>query len=200
MSPLSARTMNAHPDDALRKVATMTTVLWINGPFGGGKSTTLLHLVAQGPQWHPYDPEWVGYMLKANLHGMDIADFQDLPAWRSLVPAVAGHLARAVGKDLAAPQTITVPAYWREIREGLQAEGLGLVHAVLDCDDAMLRRRIEGDAADPGAREWRLGHLESWAHARQWLRTEADLYIDTTSLHPEDVVSRLVQGIKALAV
>lgn len=177
----------------------MTNVVWINGPFGVGKSTALLHLVAQRPLWHPYDPEWVGAMLKANLHGIELADFQDLTAWRTLVPQVAAHVATITGKDIAAAQTVTERTYWSEIKAGMADRHLGVFHVALDCDDASLRARIEGDLADPGAREWRLGRMEAWRHARTWLNDEADLVIDTSRATVEEVVGLLILSCDQLS-
>ncbi|MFZ0324133.1 MAG: hypothetical protein WAN48_08395, partial [Actinomycetes bacterium] len=63
-------------------------ILWLNGPFGGGKTSTAEALAAARPQWRVFDPEVVGYFLRAALPDVtDVDDFQDLPAWRPLVAA-----------------------------------------------------------------------------------------------------------------
>jgi hypothetical protein len=58
-------------------------------PFGVGKTSAAQRIVALDDQWRLFDPEWVGYMLRANLAGIQPADFQDIEAWRTLVPIVA---------------------------------------------------------------------------------------------------------------
>ena len=65
-------------------------ILWLNGTFGVGKTTTSRCIAEVSAEWHPFDPEWVGYMLRANLDGVPFDDFQDLAAWRRLVPHVIG--------------------------------------------------------------------------------------------------------------
>ena len=57
-------------------------LLWINGPFGGGKTQTAHEIQRRLEGSVICDPEHVGFglhrMTPAPLRG----DFQDLPAWR----------------------------------------------------------------------------------------------------------------------
>lgn len=165
----------------------MRRILWLNGAFGAGKSTTALHIAGADPSWHLFDPEWVGYMLRANLHGHMPDDFQDLPAWRTLVPRVAHEVASTTGSDLLAVQTVLNEAYWRQIRSGMSSLGLGVFHVVLDVGEDALRERIAADAADPGAAGWRLGHVDAWIAARGWMTSAADLVVDASVQGPEEV-------------
>jgi hypothetical protein len=87
-------------------------ILWINGTFGVGKTTTANLIVQRAPVWRLFDPEWVGYMLRANLGDRDFADFQELPPWRALVPRVAYEIAALTGDGLLAVQTVLVEEYW----------------------------------------------------------------------------------------
>jgi hypothetical protein len=169
----------------------MRRILWLNGAFGAGKSTTAIHIAAADPSWHLFDPEWVGYMLRANLHGHMPADFQDLPAWRTLVPRVAHEVASATGSDLLAVQTVLNEAYWRQIRSGMSSLGLGVFHVVLDVGETELRERIAADTADADAAGWRLGHVDAWLSARGWMTSAADLVVDA-SVQGAEEVSRAV--------
>ncbi len=166
-------------------------LIWINGTFGAGKTTTARSLVEQRPALRLFDPEWVGYMLTSNLQGIAIDDFQDLAAWRQLVPVVARHLTEISGQHLVAVQTVLSEAYWHELRGGLAAEGLEVFHVVLDADPDTLRARILADAEERSAQEWRLDHLPLYAASRAWLLDAADLVVDTASLGP-DAVARAI--------
>lgn len=166
-------------------------VLWINGAFGVGKSTTGLHLLAVLPGWRYFDPEWVGFMLRAQLGDQGVVDFQDIPAWRRLVPLVASEVALHTGEDLVAVQTVTNESYWNEIRDGFTTRGMTVHHVLLDCEPDELRRRIEADEADPKARDWRLGHVDAFVAARPWLTRASALFLDTTSTTAEDVAGYL---------
>ncbi len=77
-------------------------IVWINGPFGEGKNRTAELIREREPAWRLFDPEWVGYMLRANLAGPDVHDFQDILPWRALVPSVAHEIAVVDTARLAA--------------------------------------------------------------------------------------------------
>lgn len=94
------------------------TVIWINGTFGAGKTTTAGVLVGLSEGTRLFDPEHVGYMLRANLSDQEFTDFQQLPPWRMLVPVVMDEIARLTGDHLIAVQTVLVESYWRELEEG----------------------------------------------------------------------------------
>lgn len=63
-------------------------IVWLNGTFGAGKTTTAHELVYRSQGWRIFDPESVGYMLSDNLRDLEFSDFQDLPSWRRLTPLV----------------------------------------------------------------------------------------------------------------
>lgn len=69
-------------------------MLWLNGTFGVGKTTTAKSIATMTDRWRVFDAEIVGYMLRAYLDGVDFDDFQDLSAWRGLVPSVQGKSPR----------------------------------------------------------------------------------------------------------
>ena len=170
-------------------------IVWINGTFGVGKTTTTQLLVERGRNLRAFDPEWVGYMLSANLKDLGVADFQDLTPWRRLVPHVMSEVQTLTGSDLVAPQTVLIEAYWNELKEGMAALGLDSFHIVLDCNEEVLRNRIENDELEADARQWRLDHLDRYRESAAWMRQAADLVIDTTDLAPTEVASVAVAAV-----
>jgi len=169
-------------------------IIWINGTFGVGKTTTA-NLISRRAQWRIFDPEHVGYLLAANLKDHTFDDFQDLPPWRRLVPVVAEEIRRYTDcAAMVAVRTVLVAEYWHELRDGLAERDLPVFHVVLDCEEDQLRRRIEQDQDEPQARDWRLDHIESFHQAKSWLAKSADLMIDTTLLTPDDVASRIIEA------
>jgi len=58
-------------------------IIWINGAFGSGKSTTArkLHKLLKGS--YIYDPEQIGFFIRKNApKPFSKGDFQDIPLWR----------------------------------------------------------------------------------------------------------------------
>ena len=163
-------------------------ILWINGAFGVGKTTTARIVREREPSWRLFDPESVGYLLRANLADLDVYDFQDLPAWRALVPLVASEIASCTGDNLLAVQTVLVEEYWLDLQHRFDAQGLEVRHVLLDADVAALRSRI---AADACATQWRLDHVARYESARSWMRARADLVVDTTGLTSADAADQI---------
>lgn len=158
-------------------------IVWINGTFGVGKTTTSSRLVAVDGALRHFDPEWVGYMLANNLSDHVVTDFQQYPSWRRLLPLVADEIIQFTGQHLVAAQSVLVEEYWRDIMEGLADLGHEVFHVVLDADAETLHARIDSDQDEPERiRPWRHRHVEVYRSALAWLRPAADLVIDTVNL------------------
>lgn len=166
-------------------------ILWLNGTFGAGKTTTATLLTAVSPRLRIFDPEWVGYLLRANLGDHPVSDFRHWESWRVLTPVVADELVRVSGQSLVAPQTVLEEGYWDEVLQGLSQRGHEVFHVLLDADPDVLRHRIEDDRVEAGARSWRIEHLAAYAAARPWLVRRADLVVDTSQRTPEQVADRV---------
>lgn len=171
-------------------------IVWLNGTFGAGKTTTAAELLTLVPGSRLFDPETVGYMLRPNLADHRVTDFQHWPPWRALVAAAAAELARYTGQHLIAPQTVLIQDYMEEIIAALNAAGQKIFHVVLDADDATLRARVE---ASDEAQEWRLAHLPEYQSARAWLLRAADLVIDTSYQAPADVARGIAGALPELS-
>jgi hypothetical protein len=162
-------------------------IIWLNGTFGAGKTSTATELAGILPAARQFDPEWVGCMLKANLADLDFNDFQQLPSWRTLVPVVMAEVAALTGQHLIAVQTVLVESYWRELLAGLRERGLDVFHVLLHADPAVLEQRIRADQVERDACQWRLDHLSEFAAARPWLEASADVIVDSTQLSAAEV-------------
>ncbi len=158
--------------------------MWLNGPFGGGKTTAALQLQSVLPGSRVFDPELVGYMLMEGLPDLMGDNFQDLPSWRPLVAATLAEVSRQTRQLMIAPQSVLDAGYFEEITGGLASSGLATFLVVLDAPDEVLRRRIESsDEAQP----WRLRQLPTYLEARDWMLDRADLVVDTGINSPSEV-------------
>ncbi|MFD7530276.1 AAA family ATPase [Streptomyces sp. NPDC059849] len=170
-------------------------IIWLNGTFGAGKTTTAKELTSRIPDSRLFDAEKVGEMLWHVL-GVPERDFQDFPPWRGLVVETARQVLDYVGGTLVVTQTVLVEQYWQEIRDGLTEAGVPVHHFLLDTDQDTLVRRIETDIKPESvsARQWRLDHLGEYQRALPWLRREAQV-IDTTDVVPSDVAEIVMESL-----
>ena len=164
-------------------------IIWVNGAFGVGKTTLTRELLDRHPEFVAFDPEGVGELLQQSIGArVVVRDFQDWPPWRDLVPRAAAGIADTTGSTLVAPQTVVVREYWLELMQGFAELGHEVFHIVLDADEETLSARIAGSGE---AVEWRQERLADYLSAREWLREEADLVLDTTSASPAELAEQV---------
>ena len=119
-------------------------LLWINGPFGGGKTQTAYELRRRLPGSVVCDPEHVGFGLHRMLPRELRSDFQDLAAWRQGVYEVLDLTLRTYEGVVIAPMTVVEPAYFEETVGRLRAAGHEVHHfALLAERETVLRRLTE---------------------------------------------------------
>ncbi|PZS15931.1 MAG: hypothetical protein DLM57_11640 [Pseudonocardiales bacterium] len=119
-------------------------LLWINGPFGGGKTQTAHELERRLRGSVICDPEHVGFGLHRATPRELRGDFQDLPAWRQGVYEVLDLALTEYGGTIIAPMTVIEPGYLDEILGRLRERGHDVRHfALLAERDTVLRRLRE---------------------------------------------------------
>ncbi|MEV6904354.1 AAA family ATPase [Amycolatopsis sp. NPDC051372] len=165
-------------------------IVWLNGTFGSGKTTTARELTGLlGAR--VFDPEYVGYLLRVPFPEPE-GDFQDLDLWRPLVVETLARVHAHTGGPLVAPQTILVERYAREIFDGLSARGITVHHFVLHANRDELLRRIEAD--EPSIRQWRLDHLDAYEKALPWLKKSGTV-LDTVDTPPTEVARTISAAV-----
>ncbi|MBD0710360.1 MULTISPECIES: NUDIX hydrolase [unclassified Streptomyces] len=180
-------------------------IVWLNGAFGAGKTSTARELVDLIPNSTLYDPEATGGSLRALLPAKRLAeveDYQDLPMWRRLVVDTAAALLAEVGGVLVVPMTLLRQEYRDEIFGGLAARRIDVRHVLLASEETILRRRIE-DRADYGdpetdarVRDWCHAHLAPYREALGWLA--ADAYtVDTSALSASETARDIADALES---
>ncbi|MEV0111351.1 AAA family ATPase [Nocardia sp. NPDC050799] len=170
--------------------------MWLNGPFGAGKTSAAGELVSSDPGWRLFDPEFVGFALRSQLTDLGCSDFQDLGSWRRLVPVFADDIARETHQDLVVVQTVVRKKYWTELVDGFHALGYSLRMVLIEASEQTLRRRICEDEVLHRAADWRLQNLAPFFAAREeWMTSAADLIVDTTSISPRRAAEQIAAAI-----
>ncbi|MEU5957460.1 AAA family ATPase [Streptomyces sp. NPDC047525] len=117
-------------------------LLWINGPFGGGKTQTAHEIRRRLPGSVVCDPEHVGFGLHRMMPPPLRGDFQDLPAWRQGVYEVLDLALTKHGGTVIVPMAVVEPAYFRETVGRLRERGHDVRHFALLADRRTVLRRL----------------------------------------------------------
>ncbi|WP_420596599.1 AAA family ATPase [Deinococcus sp.] len=127
----------------------MPPVIWINGPFGVGKTHTAHALHARWPGSFVFDPEELGYTLgRLTPPQAGHADFQEHPLWVPFVVEALTEAARLAADPIIVPMTLSDSARFTATMGGLRKNGLDIRHFTLLAPPEVvrfrLRRRFEG--------------------------------------------------------
>lgn len=117
-------------------------LLWINGPFGGGKTATAYELNRRLPGSVVCDPEQVGFGMRRMLPAALRGNFQDLPAWRHSVVELLRLTLAGYDGPVIVPMTLVDSGYFREVIGALREDGLAVRHFALLAEPATVRRRL----------------------------------------------------------
>lgn len=76
-------------------------IVWINGVFGVGKTSTAAELVSLLPQMRVCNPERLGWFLQRTVGLLRPGDFQHLHSWRPSLPQICAGV--GIDQVLSAP-------------------------------------------------------------------------------------------------
>lgn len=125
-------------------------LLWINGPFGGGKTQTAYEIRRRLPGSVVCDPEHAGFGLRRMLPPELRGNFQDLASWRQGVVEVLDLALTKHDGVVIAPMTVTDLGYFDETVGLLREKGHDVRHFTLLAERETVLKRL---------RERGFGHL-----------------------------------------
>ncbi|MFI5618795.1 NUDIX domain-containing protein [Streptomyces sp. NPDC051567] len=180
-------------------------IVWINGTFGAGKTSTARELTGILPDSTLFDPETIGDALRVLLPHKrlaEVSDYQDLPSWRRLVVDTAAALLAEVGGVLVVPMTLLRQEYRDEIFGGLAARRIPVRHVLLAPAETILRERI-ATREEPGApqevdlrvRRWAYEHIPAYRQALGWLTADAHV-VDNGPLTVRETARRIAEAVR----
>ena len=137
-------------------------LVWINGPFGGGKTATAFELHRRVPGSFVCDPERLGFGLHRMLPPSLRADFQDLPAWRSGVHEILDMVSRNHEGAVIVPMTLVDPGYFTQIVGRLRDDGHDVRHFALLAGRSTVLHRLSrrGFGAGLKREQWAVDRLD----------------------------------------
>ncbi|MGY3203221.1 AAA family ATPase [Streptomyces sp. TE5632] len=117
-------------------------LLWINGPFGGGKTQTAYEIHRRLPSSVICDPEHAGFGLRRMLPPELRGDFRDLPSWRQGVVEVLDLVLTRHDGVVIAPMTVTDSGHFAETVGRLRELGHDVNHFALLAERETVLRRL----------------------------------------------------------
>ncbi|MFB7878531.1 hypothetical protein ACFC06_25070 [Nocardia sp. NPDC056064] len=173
-----------------------TTVVWLNGAFGAGKTTVSRRLAATFTDSVTVDPEEVGSILRSCLQRISARrDFQEWGAWRRVsVELIASIATEVPGSLIVVPQTILVEEYWDEISNGLSSR-VRLLPISLHVEPDVHSQRVHADQEERDALRWRLHRYSDYQQA-DWISRRFNV-VDNNMESIEltvDSVAKLIRG------
>lgn len=180
-------------------------IVWLNGAFGVGKTSTARELTDLIPGSTLYDPEVTGGTLRRLLpreHPGVAGDHRELPVWRRLVIDTAAAMLDELGGTLVVPMTLLRQNHRDEIFGGLAARRIEVRHVLLAPDETILRQRAAtreeyagatGSGAGPERRA--ADPVDAFRAELPWLTADAHV-VDTGGLTPRQAAVRIAEAIR----
>ena len=159
-------------------------LLWINGPFGGGKTAAACELQRRVDQSVVCDPEHLGYGLHRMLPPELRTDYQSFAAWREGVHEVLGLAVRKSAGPVIVPMTVVNPGYFGQTVGRLRQDGHDVRHFSLLADRGTVLRRLRKRTFGLGLRheQWAVGKLDECLAQLQDEVFAVQIYTDEMSV------------------
>ena len=139
-------------------------IIWLNGPFGVGKTTLANRLHQEIPDSILYDPENLGDFFQENLpKAVCPEDFQDYLIWRQTTVQIIRDLATKTGKVIIVPMTVFKKEYYQEIIEQGLREDMYVQHYILVAEKETVLDRLDKRTQENN--NWALKHLDNCLQA-----------------------------------
>ena len=171
-------------------------IVWINGAYGVGKSTTAEALHKRIDDSFIFDPEMIGNCVRETKpDSLWRDDFQDYPSWRQMTYLLLKELHEMYAGTVIVPMTILNPGYCVEVIDRLRKDGIQVCHFILEAAPETIGERILARKEDETC--WCYRQIPRCVAA---LRDDiSGITINTDQKSVDDVVSEILNALKYLA-
>ena len=165
-------------------------IIWINGSFGVGKTSTAELLKKELDNSIMYDPEEIGGFL-SNVFEHEKDDFQDYELWRTLNFDILKYMC-SIYEIVIVPMTITNKQYYDEIVNKLEVSGIKLNHFILCASKENIINRLESRW---NSTEWAYNQVDKCINVFESNEFKSKK-INTDNMTVSDVVKTIVDSIQ----
>lgn len=135
-------------------------ILWINGPYGVGKSSLAEKLHECNPHSFLFDAEAVGNAVRDNrpkeLFNGYI--FEGYPLWFSVCAALLADIAGRFDGDIYVPMTLVFADSFEKIERPLKEKNICVKHILLESSRQMIHDRILSRGEEEDC--WCMRHID----------------------------------------
>ena len=164
-------------------------IIWINGSFGVGKTSTAKVLNEELDKSIIYDPEEIGGFL-SNMFNHEKDDFQDYELWRILNSDILKYLC-SIHEVVIVPMTITNNKYYDEIVNSLELSGIKINHFILCASKENIINRLDSRESST---EWAYNQVDKCINAFESNKFNS-VKINTDNMTISDVVKFIINSI-----
>ncbi len=178
-------------------------IIFVNGPFGVGKSTAVAEIHRRLSDALVVDPQKIGHMLWTQLpEALRAEEFELEPIWPPLTRCLIGQAHRVYRRHILVPMTIARPTVFAQIVEPLRRQRLDVSHVTLLAAADTIRNRLHQRGEGPdrwGELSWEGLQVERCLESLASPRFAA--HIDTDDLVPAQVADAILQvaGLASVA-
>ena len=163
-------------------------IIWVNGPFGVGKTSVATELAELLPGSLVFDPELIGTFIRGLLPAeLQEPDYQDIALWRDLTRHIAESTANLYDRPLIVPMTLVSRDYFIEIVGSLTRSGCDVRHFTLLASRERILERHRGRA---DYEEWGEQQLDRCLAALS--EPAFAVHLDTEDSSPGDIAREIV--------
>lgn len=162
-------------------------LIWINGPFGVGKTQLAFELHLRLADSFVCDPEYIGYTLFKTIPPNIRGNFQDLTLWREFTYKTLQYVLHQYSGPVIVPMTVYNSKYLDEIVGKLRADGFNVHHFTLLASRKTILKRLS--KRFEGSKSWAAAQVERCLDALH--KQEFALHIDTENLSIKQIAQEI---------
>lgn len=167
-------------------------IIWINGPYGVGKSTLAEKLLEEIHPSFLFDAELVGDAVRGNLPDQLFKEtYEEFPIWLEFCRRLLQELVSCYEGCVIVPMTLMRTESVEFIIDGLKSSGVNIKHILLEASTETVRERILLRGEDEDC--WCMQQIEHCEAEQRNMKCDLRLLANDSS--PEKLADLIVAQI-----